>query len=130
MKESSEAIDQANFRSIYGCLFFGVPNQGMDISSLIPMVENQVNLNFLTTLGNESQYLRQLHRDFVKSFEFRDSHVRSFYETDTSRTARKASKHTVYAPMTSLVNTYIGTGWEMDNDGRSQDISWKRFGYK
>ena len=32
---------------IYRALFFGVPNQGIDIKSLIPIVENQVNQGLL-----------------------------------------------------------------------------------
>jgi hypothetical protein len=92
MKDSNNVTDNANFRSTYGILFFGVPNQGMDISSLIPMVEDQVNLPFLLTLGKESQLLRDLHRKFCSSFDFRDSVIISYYETERSPTAKKVIK--------------------------------------
>ena len=75
--------------SIYGALFFGVPNQGMDIESLIPMVENQVNQALLHSLGSESQVLRGQRREFQKAFDSRESKIVCFYETVTSPTAIK-----------------------------------------
>jgi protein SERAC1 len=75
--------------SIYGALFFGVPNQGMDIKSLIPMVENQVNQGLLHSISNESQLLRKQTRDFPKAFDFPESKIVCFYETVTSPTAIK-----------------------------------------
>jgi hypothetical protein len=74
---------------IYGALFFGVPNQGMNIESLIPMVENQANQALLHSLGSESQVLRSQRRDFQNAFNFRESKVVCFYETVTSPTAIK-----------------------------------------
>jgi predicted alpha/beta hydrolase family esterase len=44
--------------SIYGALFFGVPNQGMEIASLVPIVKDQPNEALLNSLGKESQILR------------------------------------------------------------------------
>ena len=41
---SGDAADSRNFKATYGLLFFGVPNQGMDISSLLTMVRGQPNL--------------------------------------------------------------------------------------
>ena len=38
----------------YGMLFFGVPNLGMDIESLISMVEGQSNEAFIHSLNTES----------------------------------------------------------------------------
>jgi hypothetical protein len=91
MKQSSNATDRASFLSTYGILFFGVPSQGMDIRSLISMAEGQVNLPFLLTLGKESQLLRDLHREFCSSFNFRDSTIISYYETKKSPTAEKVN---------------------------------------
>jgi hypothetical protein len=76
--------------SIYGALFFGVPNQGMDIESLIPMVKNQVNRGLLYDLGNESQLLRTQSRDFPKAFDSPRTKIVCFYETVKSPTAIKA----------------------------------------
>jgi hypothetical protein len=79
--------DSDILNSFYGALFFGVPNQGMDIKSLIPMVENQVNQGLLYSLSNESQLLREQSRNFPKAFDFPESKVACFYETVTSPTA-------------------------------------------
>lgn len=87
MENSNEQIDKTNFRCTYAVLLFGVPNQGMDISSLIPMAEGQPNIKFLYTLDKNSELLRSLHRDFCLKFRFEDSRVISFYETKPSPTA-------------------------------------------
>ena len=92
MGESDNAIDKANFTSTYGILYFGVPSQGMDVSSLISTAEGQVNLPFLLSLGKESQILRDLHRKFCSSFNFRDSVILSYYETKKSPTAEKVTE--------------------------------------
>ena len=89
MEDSSNATDKANFQSTYGILFFGVPNQGMDVRSLRLMAGEQVNLPFLLTLGKESQLLRDLHRKFCSSFNFQSSVIISYYETIKSPTAKK-----------------------------------------
>lgn len=88
MKRGSK-IDKLNFLSTYGALFFGVPNQGMDIRSLIPMVNGQPNHPLICSLGEESEYLRKQHRDFCAAFDFKDSEIVSFYETKLSPTAEK-----------------------------------------
>lgn len=51
--------DRLTFGAIKGVVFFGVPSQGMDIKSLIPMVGNQSNTGFLHTLGPNSPVLRR-----------------------------------------------------------------------
>jgi len=76
---------------IYGALFFGVPNQGMDIKSLIPMANDQPNQALLHSLGTESQVLRELGRQFPKAFNFGDSEIVCFYETRASPTAIEVS---------------------------------------
>ncbi|KFX90596.1 hypothetical protein V490_06374 [Pseudogymnoascus sp. VKM F-3557] len=73
--------------SIYGALFFGVPSQGMDIASLIPMVKCQPNQALLHTLGKESQLLRNQSRDFPQAFASKESEIFCYYETEMSRTA-------------------------------------------
>jgi protein SERAC1 len=80
--------------SIYGALFFGVPNQGMNVESLIPMVENQVNQGLLHSMSNESELLRKQNRDFAKAFDFLESKIVCFYETLTSPTAIKVGTTT------------------------------------
>jgi hypothetical protein len=58
---------QALLDSIYGALFFGVPNQGMEIASLVPMVKDQPNQALLHSLGKESQILRNPVQRFPES---------------------------------------------------------------
>lgn len=74
--------------SVYGGLFFGVPSQGMEIASLVPMVKDQPNQALLHTLGKESQLLRNQSRDFPKAFDSKDSEIFCYYETEMSRTAK------------------------------------------
>lgn len=78
--------------TIYGALFFGVPNRGMDIRSLIPMVENQVNEALLHSISNESPLLRIQSRDFPEAFSSPESKIMCFYETVMSPTAIKVSR--------------------------------------
>ncbi|KFY10214.1 hypothetical protein V491_07762 [Pseudogymnoascus sp. VKM F-3775] len=73
--------------SIYGALFFGVPNHGMDIRSLIPMTEHQVNQGFLHTIGTESELLQKQCREFLKAFDTLNFRIECFYETHESPTA-------------------------------------------
>ncbi|RDW88650.1 hypothetical protein BP6252_00682 [Coleophoma cylindrospora] len=108
--------DRDVLTSIYGALFFGVPNQGMDIKSLIPMVEGQVNQALLHSISNESQLLRNQSRKFEKAFDFADSQIVCFYETVTSPTAIKiADKWAMKGPPCILVDfssATHGRRWE------------------
>ena len=89
-----DVTDRANLKSTYGALFFGVPNQGMDISSLIPIVQNQPNRQFLESLGRESELLQKQSRAFLKAFPFKNSKICCFYETLQSPTAIEVSTST------------------------------------
>lgn len=83
--------DRANLTSTYGALFFGTPNQGMNIDSLVAMVGDQPNRYLLETLGKGSEVLQNLGNSFNEAFTFKDSEVISFYETKESEGALKAS---------------------------------------
>lgn len=83
----SDKIDQANLKSIYGILFFGVPNQGMAIESLLPMAGQNPSQHLLHTLRKGSELLRYQQERFPLAFSFRDSVILSFYETRESPTA-------------------------------------------
>ncbi len=85
----------------YGILFFGCPNRGMTIESLIPMCEGQANLPFLLSLREDSEVLRQLRREFPSAFPFLDSKIISFFETQLSPTAQQVS---VPSPFTAESN--------------------------
>ncbi|RDW65591.1 hypothetical protein BP5796_10283 [Coleophoma crateriformis] len=76
-------------RSTYGLLFFGVPNRGMDIESLLPMVKGQPNETFLRSLERHTQLLRAQSRTFPEIFNEKGSKVICFYETLLSETATR-----------------------------------------
>ncbi|OBT77481.1 hypothetical protein VF21_05279 [Pseudogymnoascus sp. 05NY08] len=86
MKNDREHPDL--LESIYSALFFGVPSQGMEVASLVPMVAGQPNQALLHTLGKESQLLRNQLRDFPKAFDSKSSEIFCYYETEKSRTAK------------------------------------------
>ena len=90
--QHGEESDQANLKSIYGVLFFGVPSQGMSIDSLVPMVENQPNRFFLESLSKVTDGLRAQRQNFRQAFPFKESRIISFYETRQSPTAQKVSQ--------------------------------------
>src|ERR1700733_13088846 len=81
--------DKANSRAVRGILFFGVPSQGMDISSLLGMVKGKVNEHFLQGIRHDSDTLRNQHREFCKKFPYKSCKIMSFYETEHSPTAKK-----------------------------------------
>jgi hypothetical protein len=77
---------------ILGAVFFGVPNDGMDIESLIPMVNNQPNRLLLESLNfMNPQILEFQKRDFFRVLKRADLELFCFYETRQSRTAAKVS---------------------------------------
>ena len=85
--KDGDVLDQDNLSSTYGMLLFGVPNQGMDIQSLRPMVQNQPNQYMLHSLSQESDLLHEQHDNFSHAFHFTDSKIICFYETKMSETA-------------------------------------------
>jgi hypothetical protein len=84
MKNGDET-DREIFHSIYGLLFFGVPNQGINIDHWLPMVKGQPNEDLVRNLGLNSTYLRKLHEDFRTAFDLQDSEIVSIYETERTR---------------------------------------------
>jgi hypothetical protein len=97
--------DKANFKSVYGMLFFGVPNQGMPISQWIPIVEGQPNRFFIEQLCASSDILRVFRTDFRKLFTFHDSKIYSFYETKESPTAQRGVSKICPAKKATAKNT-------------------------
>jgi len=80
-------------RAVYGAVFFGVPHNGMDINSLIPMVEGQSNRVLLESIGHiNSQILSIQQREFRRALGIKgNSEIFCFYETLQSPTAQKVS---------------------------------------
>ena len=117
---SGSAADSRNFRATFGILFFGVPNQGMDISSLLAMVRGQPNLHFLSTLSKDGGFLQGLIEKFRATFDFQDSRIYSFYETDMSPTAQdgdpgKWSMNGRPAVLVDRHSARSGRSWEGDH---------------
>jgi len=91
LMSGGDASDQANFKATYGMVSFGTPNRGLDVESLVAMVENQPNRYFLETLRPNSEVLDTLRRNFLQKFTFRDSEILSIYELQESPTAQQVS---------------------------------------
>ena len=89
--EDASAAEFDNFRATFAILFFGVPNQGMDIRSVHAMVRGQPNEPFTSYFDRDAGFLHQLINKFRKTFYFQDSHVISFFETKPSPTAKLGS---------------------------------------
>jgi protein SERAC1 len=86
--KGGDEMDRANFNSIYGALFFGVPNRGIRIEHWLLMVNGQPNESLVKKLRPGSKYLRELSANFNAAFTFPDSKIISIYETEKTRTAR------------------------------------------
>lgn len=80
--------DWVNAQCVYGMIFFGVPNRGIQISHWLPMVNNQPNESLIRNLAPSSIYLRNLQDRFFQVFRFPDSRVVSVYGTMKSKTAK------------------------------------------
>ena len=78
--------DKAVFTSCYALIFFGVPNRGLEISSLASMVKGQPNEQLVRDLDPNSRFLTRLHHMFYRQFTFDDSPIISIYETKTTPT--------------------------------------------
>lgn len=78
---------------MYGIVFFGVPHDGMDITSLIPMAGDGPNRSLIESIGRvNSQVLSVQQREFQTALGAEgDSEVFCFYETLMSPTARRVS---------------------------------------
>ena len=113
---SGDSTDLENLRATFAIFFFGVPNQGMDIKSLYAMVRGQVNIQLLAACDKNSSLLQELANRFQAVFDFRDSHVISFFETEESPTAKlNDGRWSMTGDPTILVDRYSaksGRSWE------------------
>ncbi|KAL6807195.1 hypothetical protein GGI42DRAFT_320215 [Trichoderma sp. SZMC 28013] len=91
LSKSQREADVKLVRAVYGIVFFGVPNHGMDITSLIPMAGDGPNRFLIESISfHNSQILDILHRDFqVALGKQGESEIVCFYETETSPTAKR-----------------------------------------
>ncbi|KAH6971767.1 hypothetical protein BKA56DRAFT_494822 [Ilyonectria sp. MPI-CAGE-AT-0026] len=91
MSRSKNEADTTLVRAVYGIVFFGVPHDGMDISSLIPMVGNGPNRPLIESIDRfNSMVLTIQQRDFHPALGGEgDSEVFCFFETNMSETAQQ-----------------------------------------
>ncbi|KAK4060816.1 uncharacterized protein Triagg1_10586 [Trichoderma aggressivum f. europaeum] len=90
LSKSCSQEDQKLFRAIYGIVFFGVPHSGMDIESLIPMVDDGPNFPLVKSIGTMSPVLDQLQEEFHPVLGRQgDREIVCFYETAESPTAQQ-----------------------------------------
>ena len=111
--------DSVNFQSVYGLLFFGVPNRGIEISHWLPIVNNQPNENLVRNLAPGSSYLRSLQYRFCQVFGFHGSRIVSIYETMKSQTAKVCVEN----PHLTLLQTFLI--YSEAREPRSLDPHWK-----
>lgn len=78
--------DKKVFRSCYAVMFFGVPNRGLETSSLNTMVKGQPNEDLIRNLHPDSSFLSMLHQRFLERFILEDSKIICIYETKYSAT--------------------------------------------
>ena len=88
MGHSTNQDDRLNSLFTYGALFFGVPNQGMNVKALASMVSKMPAQYTLNLLDQQLGYgLREkLHMEFCKTFDYPDSKIVQFYELEKSPT--------------------------------------------
>ncbi|KAK3360460.1 hypothetical protein B0T25DRAFT_535690 [Lasiosphaeria hispida] len=88
MARASESTGDM-LESVRRVIFFGVPNRGMQISHLLPMVHDRPNNHLTQLLSTESDYLEELDHQFSGILEHRGIDIMSVYETKRSETTQK-----------------------------------------
>ncbi|KAL5349520.1 hypothetical protein ACLOAV_005815 [Pseudogymnoascus australis] len=78
--------DRKIFRLCYAVIFFGVPNRGLESSSLNSMVKGQPNEDLVRNLHPDSSFLSLLHQRFLDKFVLEDSKIICIYETNYTAT--------------------------------------------
>lgn len=135
MMDAEQPRDEEVLKSITGILLFGVPNQGMEIESLLPMVQNQPNESLIRTLRHNSERLIEQSQQFLKRFqgEWRGIDldivkIFCFYETRRSPTAQKVRHHILIVPPMMISQTILKLTlgkdrWHLENEWSSYSSS-------
>ncbi|KAK2589788.1 hypothetical protein QQS21_012532 [Conoideocrella luteorostrata] len=127
LAESKDELDVLN--SIAGCLFFGVPNDGMKIESLIPMVGgDRPNMSLIQSLrGENSQVLRTLKVKFSRLVAEAQLDIYCFYETLLSPTAVEVGgKYRMEGPLQCLVSVSSATSCLPQNASDRNKIAMRK----
>lgn len=83
---NSGQSEESVLRNIQIIYFFGVPNNGMEMSHLLAMVRDQPNEQLIRALSRGSDYLSNLDVQFSGLSVLRSIHLVSLYETERSQT--------------------------------------------
>ena len=102
--------DKRQIQSIMGLIFFGVPNRGMDITSLRAIVGDQPNRYLLESIGHCSDLLVEQDLRFGLDFHYRDSPVFSFFETKFSPTALQVRHLSQFIPSYAQIARLMVSG--------------------
>lgn len=104
MSKSKKEDDLSIVRAVYGIVFFGVPHDGMDTTSIIPMVGDGPNRFLVESIGRiNGQILSIQRREFHDALgEEGNSEIVCFYETKESPTAKEVC---LPSPMNSYVHS-------------------------
>lgn len=94
LADSKEEDHKRIIQAVYGIIFFGVPHDGMDTSSLISMVGDGPNRELIGSISRiNSQILIIQQRDFRRALGPKGhTEVFCFYETVESPTAQQVHK--------------------------------------
>lgn len=82
--------DKAIFMSCYALMLFGVPNRGLETSSLMAMVKGQPNEALVRDLSESSRFLSLLQSMFYERFTIDSSRIICIYETQMTPTVEVA----------------------------------------
>lgn len=90
LSKSKKDDDLKLLRAVYGIVFFGVPHEGMDISSLIPMVGAGPNAALIHSIDRINSHILSIQqREFHLALgEKGYCEIVCFYETLESPTAQ------------------------------------------
>ncbi|KAK0720516.1 hypothetical protein B0H67DRAFT_552679 [Lasiosphaeris hirsuta] len=113
LSKSKEEDDRQLTKAVYGIVFFGVPHDGMDTSSLIPMVGDGPNrplVNSLSRINSEILSIQQQEFHTALGNEG-NSEIVYFYETVESPTAAQGTdgKWSMTGPPATLVTKSSAT---------------------
>lgn len=109
---------------ILGVLLFGTPNDGLDVESLVPMVNDQPNRSLLESLRPNSMLLKQQKESFSMLLERTNFQLFCFYETELSPTAAQVD---ISCTSSSFCSKYAAgsNDWRIQNEwSTSMPCQW------
>lgn len=91
MKKNNNPDDLTHIASTYGALLFGVPAKGMNVKAMAAMVGEGAPAYTLSQLDQEVGYRARedRHKEFCNAFDYTDSKIIQFFETDKSPTVKE-----------------------------------------